>query len=499
MPTCSGLPRSRRSATITTVTGCARKQASQTCGLAELLAICMAAPAACNSDLRAELTSIASVEPSGDGDLVLFDPDELSPSVPPTSGSPQPTHSSPVSPPTPSSVNESPDSAPPSDQDAACNASTGTLERARQPVDIVLVVDNSEGMAEAVEAIERHINEHLADVLDELGVDYRVIVFSGYRDRNLAETGSFTGHRLCVSSPLGPSDCDTRSSSESPHHDRLYHFDQPVASWNGPCLIIDHLFSPPAQSEPNPASRPTRADDPVLQDGWSALLRTDSHKALVVFSDDEVSCRTHDSRFGDGFPSDFAREFATLLQQAAPELFGASTEDARFTWHSVVGLAEKATADAAYEPSEPLISEACDGANQPGLDHQALSILTSGFRYPVCGGEHYETVFSSVAERVAEASFASCAWAFPEPPDANLVNPKEVNLFFTHQSGDPTPELFGVADAGSCSDLLAWHYDNPISPASIRACPALCELLSTDPEGTIGVAFGCATQTSPPR
>lgn len=376
-----------------------------------------------------------------------------------------------------------------------CVGVTAAATQSRQPVDIVLVVDNSESMDEEIDAIEFHINQNFAEVLNESAVDYRVIIFSGYRVNGFPGTHMFAGNRVCVGPPLGPSECDSRPASAEPHHDRLFHFDQPVGSWDAPCLLLDRLFNPPAAEDPDLVSQPTRADDPLVQDGWSAFLREDSHKAFIVFSDDEVRCSFPPARLGDGFPNDFALDFASILQQAAPEWFGDVGEESRFSWHSVIGLAGKDDVDAIYEPSDPIVSEPCESARDPGLDYQALSVLTNGMRYPVCGGLRYELLFQRAAAQVTETSLVDCSWTIPDAPDGRIIDVSEVNVSYTTADGQAGPDLFGVANAAACGDFLAWYYDDLDAPEAVQACPAMCELISGGSAGTVDISFGCATRT----
>src|SRR6188768_3785191 len=69
------------------------------------------------------------------------------------------------------------------------------------PVDIILVLDNSGSMEDELDAVEKNINVNFANILQQSGVDYRVILIS--RQRKAARTESEEASTsICVNSPL---------------------------------------------------------------------------------------------------------------------------------------------------------------------------------------------------------------------------------------------------------------------------------------------------------
>ena len=62
---------------------------------------------------------------------------------------------------------------------------------------------------------------------------------------------------------------------------------------------------------------------------------------------------------------------------------------------------------------------------------------------------------------------------------------------------DPIP-ILKVPSADDCDDG-GWYYDDEDDPHEVRTCPATCDVLTADPAGSIGILFGCETQTDIPE
>src|SRR5690606_6338718 len=91
---------------------------------------------------------------------------------------------------------------------AACVIDQEEAEIVRQPVDIILLLDNSGSMADELEAVEANINVNFASILASRDVDYHMILISRHRQepRDESEEASTS---ICVSSPLsGLDSCD---------------------------------------------------------------------------------------------------------------------------------------------------------------------------------------------------------------------------------------------------------------------------------------------------
>ena len=71
----------------------------------------------------------------------------------------------------------------------------------KQPVDIILVLDNSGSMADELAAVERNINVNFAKILNTAAVDYRVILISRHRKEVRTESGE-PSTSICIEAPL---------------------------------------------------------------------------------------------------------------------------------------------------------------------------------------------------------------------------------------------------------------------------------------------------------
>ena len=103
---------------------------------------------------------------------------------------------------------------------------TGTLTT--EPVDIIVILDNSGSMHQEMGAVEANINVNFAQVLDTGGVDYRVILLSRHRTgvRTTGETQANTS--ICVSAPL--SGLATCPSEDPVFSERFYQYNLKVES-----------------------------------------------------------------------------------------------------------------------------------------------------------------------------------------------------------------------------------------------------------------------------
>ena len=96
--------------------------------------------------------------------------------------------------------------------DQACVIDKAKAVLVKQPVDIIVLLDNSGSMEDEAAAVEANININFASVLENSGVDYRVILISRQRRGPREESGE-SSTSICVQTPLsGLSSCDSRST-----------------------------------------------------------------------------------------------------------------------------------------------------------------------------------------------------------------------------------------------------------------------------------------------
>jgi len=237
-------------------------------------------------------------------------------------------------------------STPPEGSDpGSCVAVSAAVERLRQPVDIIIAIDNSPSMDDEARAVEENLNVNFAAILQESGVDYRVILVTEHRERAARDTA------LCITSPLSSLQA---CPSEAPGlTDRFFHYAAEINSRNSLEVLLETFDG-------------EREDDFGLAPlGWSEWLRAGSSKVFLEITDD-------DSRVP-------ALEFVSALTALAPEAFGAGPSQLAFVWHSIVGLAERPNATDPYAPTDPIETRECEGdVYNVGTTYQELSRLTGG-------------------------------------------------------------------------------------------------------------------------
>lgn len=62
--------------------------------------------------------------------------------------------------------------------DVNCAATSATPTLVREPVDVIVVIDNSQSMTNEIQAVERNIGVSFAQILEASAVDYRVILLA---------------------------------------------------------------------------------------------------------------------------------------------------------------------------------------------------------------------------------------------------------------------------------------------------------------------------------
>src|SRR5690606_29760723 len=59
-----------------------------------------------------------------------------------------------------------------------CAAVTGQATLRKRPMDIIISIDNSGSMAGEIEAVQQRISDDFAQIIEQSGIDYRVIMVS---------------------------------------------------------------------------------------------------------------------------------------------------------------------------------------------------------------------------------------------------------------------------------------------------------------------------------
>ena len=345
------------------------------------------------------------------------------------------------------------------DDPTRCAVQHIPLRGSRQPLDVILVLDNSVSMALELDAVERSINRNFASILDEKGADYRVILLSRHRTAPRRQTDD-AQTAICITAPL--SSLATCPAPRPGLTDRFFHYGIDINSTDALDLVVETFDAP----------------DPlyhVTNVGWGEWLREGSRAIFLLFTDDE-------SLFN-------GRDFTRRLTSRAPEHFGTDVDRPQFVFHSIIGVAEREPAGTAYAPGEPLVTERCEknGETAPstGPTYQELSRQTGGLRYPLCALDDYGAIFEGIALDGLERSGLACSFPLPAAPPGKRLDTQRIQLVRGESAGESSPiARVGTLDACQAD---AFYVDGD----QIELCPTLCDQLAELPSTTVSVLFDC--------
>jgi hypothetical protein len=321
------------------------------------------------------------------------------------------------------------------DPDAGC--ATATAAAVKQPVDIVMVIDQSGSMGEEIAQIQTNINK-LSSYLAATGLDYRLVMIAG-----LPSSGGYNA--VCVPTPLAAASC----ASKPP---RFRAVDQHVESYDALKLIIQTY------------------DSTVTSTKWSDFLRADAIKVFIPVTDDDAT---------DSFLAvPRANSFDDMILSRGKGTFGTKSKR-KYLFFPIIGVSTTST------------SIKCSTAVNVGQTYVDLATLTKGKPFSVCETD-YEPVFKAIGKAIATS--VACEVAIPPPPTGEEFDPNKVNVTITGSSGstlipqDPSADCFGGANG--------WQYN--ADKTKILLCGDACAEAKSDTSARIDVEFGCATHVKPP-
>lgn len=339
---------------------------------------------------------------------------------------------------------------------------------ASAPVDIIFVIDNSGSMSEEIKGVQQNINVNFAEIIEESGLDYRVIMVSRH--------GSSNANKICVEAPLSgipKGGCQAPPNKPVFTPGKFYHYSLGISSTDAWCKLVGS-FSGAIPDESG-----------LAQGGWKQWLREDAIKTLVVISDDASSCGAFKDASNIQAGQSAAQAFDETLLSLAPEHFG--TPDSRtYTFHSIVGMPFNNPKTQAYDIQDPIILGTCPSGQAPGTGHQALSVDTGGLRFPLCDTTSYDAVFQEIAEGVIEGANVSCAFDVPIPPEGQVVDKDSIVVTYT-PSGGGTPIVYSrVANSEVCAPKSFY-----VDEQTVNLCSVECTTVQQDPMAKVEVEFGC--------
>lgn len=349
---------------------------------------------------------------------------------------------------------------------AACATKKAEAAIVRQPVDIIVVIDNSGSMQDEIDAVERSINVNFANVLTTSGVDYRVILISRH-EKAKRQTS------ICVVAPLSSNTICPPTPDQPAFSERFYQYSLKVDSLNSLVLITD-TYNATVPDEFHLA--PT---------GWSAWLRPAAQKVFLEITDDNSTLMT-------------SADFETKLFALSPENFG-SVSNRKYVFHSIIGIGEKGVVTDAWLPSEGIQSSECTGngdtVENPGLVYQELSRMTGGLRFPICQFNAFNTVFETIATTVVSHTKITCEFAIPPAPGADAIDLSKVAVSYDAGDGSGV-KTFGQAMAAQDCVPDAFYID--AARQQIVLCPDACAGVQTGAKPSVDVLFTCAPTYIPP-
>jgi hypothetical protein len=357
--------------------------------------------------------------------------------------------------------------------DTCATVSAGAM-LVKQPVDIILVLDNSGSMADELAAVEQNINVNFANILNAADVDYRVILVSRHRKDVRAASGE-SSTSICVEAPLSglaqcPSPANPTSVPAPVFSARFFQYNVKIESHDSfETGILAGYHSPDTRTNLTTA-------------GWKEWLRARTKKVFLEMTDDDEGVA------GD---SDILTvdAFLTQLAAMAPE-FGADAQHPNFVFHSIVGLAEKMDPTAAYQPSEPIQMARCtgngDSVANAGMTYQDLSRRTGGLRFPICQFSGYDVVFHTIANDVITQSRLACDFPIPPSPAGGTLDLTKVAVRYTKGNGSGSIDFGQAATPADCQSDAFYIQDN-----RIHLCTDTCSTVQADSGASVDVLFTC--------
>lgn len=379
----------------------------------------------------------------------------------------------------------------------SCVFGEAKAELVKQPVDIIVLLDNSGSMIDEAAAVEANINVNFASVLAQSGVDYRMILIT--RHRTKPRTAPVEGEEddpneeantsMCVQAPLSNlASCE--EAKEPVFSERFRQYSTKLESHDSFDIALD-TYEPPFDDD----EREEKYDHAPL--GWSEWLRADTKKVfLEITDDDELSEDEDEDDENDEEMS--AADFAAALVRMAPQHFGTDPTRPNFVFHSIVGLAEKDPVTAAYLPEEAVQTSKCTGnagdVTSAGETYQELSRLTGGLRFPLCQFDAYDVVFQRIAEDVVLQRDVACDFDVPDPPRGRELNLDNVAIETSSGTGGVTTPLGQARTVDECQPDAFYVVDG-----RLNLCPQACAQVRSDPLAAVRVLFTCRSQIIVPR
>ena len=355
---------------------------------------------------------------------------------------------------------------------SACGKQNAVAEITKKPVDIVILIDNSGSMSAEIKGVESNINKNFADILAASGLDYRVIMVSGF--------GKNSSNRVCIEAPLGgipQGGCLNPPAQPVNNPGKFYHYSVAISSVNAACKALSTIDG---VDKDQFGLAPT---------GWQTWLREDALKVFMVITDDRMNCSYANKVYNDGntivAAGTASAAYDASLLAKSPLHFG--TIAARnYLWYSIVGMAYNMPPESPYTLKDPLITAKCPTGVNGGLGYQALSNLTDAWRFPLCDTTKYNEIFDGVAKNVVASSKIACDFVIPPPPEGKLLDKDSVVVSVT-PAGQVDPVVYDqVPNVDMCTPMAFY-----VEGDKVILCPEACMALQANADAEVEVEFTC--------
>lgn len=325
-----------------------------------------------------------------------------------------------------------------------CAAQMLEAEVSFVPVDVLLVIDTSSSMNDAINAVEQSINADFAQIMGNSGLDYRVIVAGDYPPGEQLD--------ICISMPLSGTDCNPPPAIPA-ITDRYFHYDGSTGSSNFLQSIIAWY------SAPDPFG--------LAPGGISDWLRPEANKIILAMTDgNSAAGNTAD---GDAFDAE--------LLALPGNLFG-SAGMRNYVFYSFISMPVNNPPTAPWLPADPIAGQ--------GGSIQQVSVLSGGWRFPLSQAADFDVVFQQIAQGVVESTPVACSFPIPAPPEGETIDPDTIEVDYLPGGVGPAQTFHQVVGPGDCA-ADAFYIDSD----TVFLCPDACTLVQGDQTARLDVRYGC--------
>lgn len=330
----------------------------------------------------------------------------------------------------------------PSATTGECVAETIDPEVTSIPVDILLVVDTSFSMAPAIGAVQNSINVDFAQILEQSGIDYRVIVLGGLTDTQVP---------ICISAPLSNTDCNPPPPVPA-INDHYKHYDAETGSGAFLNSILLWYATPDKHG--------------LAPGGYQDFLRPEATKVFLGMTDGTSA---------SGNPAD-GDAFDAGLLALQPPVFG-TPGDRQYKFHLIVEAPVNVPPEEPWLPQDPIVGNAAS--------LEQVAILSGGWRFPLSQTQSFSVLFQEVAEDVVATTPIACEFPIPEAPMGE-IDPDTIEIDYYPGNQPPAIPFHQVVDLASC-EAEAFYIAND----TVFLCPEACAVVQADMMAKLDVRYGC--------